>query len=125
MLEVGPGPGAITRSILSGGPQHTTVVEKDRRFLPSLEVQIAGHTFRGRGSWSQCGLSMPLCCSQLLRDASQGRLDVVHGDILEFDVESAFEGHVTKAMWKEGMLEQLQCACVCVCVRVFVCACSQ
>ena len=81
----------------------------------------AGDTFRGRGSWGQYGLSMPLCCSQLLRDASQGRLDVVHGDILEFDVESAFEGHVTKATWEEGMLEQLQCVCVCVCVCVRVC----
>ena len=50
VLEVGPGPGAITRSILSGGPQYTTVVEKDRRFLPSLEVGLVGHASRGRGS---------------------------------------------------------------------------
>ena len=44
VLEVGPGPGAITRSILKGGPEHTTVVEKDRRFLPSLEVWPVGRT---------------------------------------------------------------------------------
>ena len=68
--------------------------------------------------WSQGVLSMPLCCPQLLSDASQGQLQVVHGDILEFDVESAFEGHVTKLMWEEGMLEQHLCACACahVCV---------
>ena len=41
-------------------------------------------------------------CSQLLRDASQGQLDVVHGDILEFDVERAFEEHVTKVKWEDG-----------------------
>ena len=53
VLEVGPGPGAITRSILREGPRHATVVEKDRRFLPSLEVGLVGHTPIGRDHWSQ------------------------------------------------------------------------
>ena len=38
VLEVGPGPGSITRQILERGPKQLFVVEKDRRFLPLLEV---------------------------------------------------------------------------------------
>lgn len=37
VLEVGPGPGGLTRTILERRPRHVTVVELDRRFIPSLE----------------------------------------------------------------------------------------
>ena len=40
VIEVGPGPGGITRSILSGNPRKLIVIEKDRRFLPMLEVSF-------------------------------------------------------------------------------------
>lgn len=40
VLEVGPGPGNISRQILERGPQQLFVVEKDRRFLPMLEVRL-------------------------------------------------------------------------------------
>lgn len=65
VLEVGPGPGSITRSILMQKPKHLVVVEKDRRFLPTLE---------------------------LLADATKGiiQMDVVRDDILKYCCENAF-----------------------------------
>ncbi|XP_058832968.1 dimethyladenosine transferase 1, mitochondrial-like [Topomyia yanbarensis] len=65
VLEVGPGPGGITRSIIKMCPRHLVVVEKDRRFLPTLE---------------------------LLSEASKDflRMDIVRGDILEYHMAAAF-----------------------------------
>jgi len=65
VLEVGPGPGGITRSIIKKMPKQLVVVEKDRRFLPSL---------------------------QLLAEATAGytKMDIYQGDILKYPIESAF-----------------------------------
>lgn len=65
VIEVGPGPGSITRSILKQYPKHLVVVEKDRRFMPTLE---------------------------LLEEATRGvtKMDIVRGDILKYNCLEAF-----------------------------------
>lgn len=65
VLEIGPGPGSITRSILGRYPKHLVVVEKDRRFLPSLEI---------------------------LADSTKdfARMDIIRDDILKYQCQYAF-----------------------------------
>lgn len=58
VLEVGPGPGGLTRGLLACGARKVLAIEKDTRCLPALE-QIAG--------------------------AYPGRLEVINGDALEVD----------------------------------------
>ena len=59
VLEVGPGPGGLTRGLLAEGARRVLAVEKDERCLPALQ-QIA--------------------------DAYPGRLDILVGDALEIDL---------------------------------------
>lgn len=59
VLEVGPGPGGLTRGLLAEGARRVLAVEKDPRCLPAL-AQIS--------------------------DAYPGRLQVIGGDALEVDV---------------------------------------
>lgn len=61
VLEVGPGPGGLTRALLEEGAAHVVAVERDRRCIAALE-EIAA--------------------------AADGRLTVVEGDALEFDLAS-------------------------------------
>lgn len=42
VIEVGPGPGGLTRALLSAGARHVVAIERDERCLPAL-AQIAGH----------------------------------------------------------------------------------
>lgn len=58
VVEVGPGPGGLTRGLLMEGARHVLAIEKDARCLPAL-AQIAAHY--------------------------PGRLEVVQGDALEVD----------------------------------------
>lgn len=59
VLEVGPGPGGLTRGLLAEGARRVLAVEKDARCLPALD-QIAA--------------------------AYPGRLEVINADALEVDV---------------------------------------
>ncbi|WP_299850739.1 16S rRNA (adenine(1518)-N(6)/adenine(1519)-N(6))-dimethyltransferase RsmA [uncultured Roseovarius sp.] len=58
VLEIGPGPGGLTRGLLSEGARRVLAVEKDARCLPALD-QIA--------------------------QAAPGRLQVINADALELD----------------------------------------
>ncbi len=64
VIEVGPGPGGLTRALLEAGADPLIVIEKDERFLPLLEPLI---------EWSG------------------GRLRIVQGDALDAD-ETALAG---------------------------------
>lgn len=58
VLEVGPGPGGLTRGLLASGARRVVAVEKDRRCIPAL-MDIAS--------------------------AYPGRLEVIEGDALDID----------------------------------------
>ncbi|XP_041980369.1 dimethyladenosine transferase 1, mitochondrial [Aricia agestis] len=75
VCEVGPGPGGITRSIIKQAPRKLVLVEKDPRFIPSLE---------------------------LLADACKDRVDVdiITGDILKTDL-AHFIPSDTKTDWSD------------------------
>ena len=70
VLEIGPGPGNITRRVLERNPAELFVVEKDRRFLPMLE--------------------------QLADAASPGQMKIVLGDCLDYSFETLFPKSAAK-----------------------------
>lgn len=59
IVEIGPGPGGLTRSLLSAAAKNVYAFEKDRRCIQALQSLI---------------------------DASDGRLHVIEGDALKTDV---------------------------------------
>ena len=65
VIEVGPGPGGLTRALLAEGAREVIAIERDPRALPAL-AQIA--------------------------DAYPGRLTVISGDALEIDYRTLAEG---------------------------------
>ena len=69
VLEVGPGPGGLTRALLQAGAR-VVAVEKDRRFIPLL---------------------------QQLEEAAAGALQVIEADALEIDEVALLEAHAPAA----------------------------
>ena len=67
VLEVGPGPGGLTRGLLAAGARRVVALEKDPRCMPAL-AQISA--------------------------AYPGRLDVFNADALEFDMRDQLTGPV-------------------------------
>ena len=67
VLEVGPGPGGLTRGLLAAGARRVVALEKDPRCMPAL-AQVAA--------------------------AYPGRLDVFNADALEFDMRGQLTGPV-------------------------------
>ena len=64
VLEIGPGPGGLTRALLRAGA-NVTAIEMDRRCLPALAE---------------------------LGEAFPGRLTVIEGDALKMDHDALFDG---------------------------------
>ncbi len=58
VLEIGPGPGGLTRALLMEGARKVVAIERDERCLPALEQVSAAYP---------------------------GRLEVIHGDALEIN----------------------------------------
>ncbi|HEY0920450.1 16S rRNA (adenine(1518)-N(6)/adenine(1519)-N(6))-dimethyltransferase RsmA [Devosia sp.] len=65
IIEIGPGPGGLTRALLAEGADRVVAIERDERALPALQ-QIA--------------------------EAYPGRLTVIAGDALEVDYAGLVEG---------------------------------
>lgn len=65
VVEIGPGPGGLTRALLANGAGKVIAIERDRRCLPAL-AEIAAHY--------------------------PGRLEVIEGDALQIDVPQLTEG---------------------------------
>ena len=70
VLEVGPGPGGLTRGLLAEGARRVLAIEKDRRCLPALEEIAAAYP---------------------------GRLEVINADALEFDPTGRLEAPIKVA----------------------------
>ena len=64
IVEVGPGPGGLTRPILVEGARHLTVIEQDHRVIPAL---------------------------QSIADAANDRLKIIEGDALDIDYDQIVE----------------------------------
>nr|WP_306228765.1 16S rRNA (adenine(1518)-N(6)/adenine(1519)-N(6))-dimethyltransferase RsmA [Aurantimonas sp. CSK15Z-1] len=67
VVEVGPGPGGLTRALLATGAARVIAIEKDRRCLPALEAIVARYP---------------------------GRLDIVSADALTVDLRALAGGPV-------------------------------
>jgi len=65
VIEVGPGPGGLTRALLSAGARHVIAIEKDKTTKPILDE---------------------------ITTASDGRLEVVYADALKISVDDLVAG---------------------------------
>jgi len=62
VIEIGPGPGGLTRSLLNAGAKKLFVIEKDDRCIAIVEQ---------------------------LKELAEGRLEIIHGDALDIDLLTA------------------------------------
>lgn len=76
IVEVGPGPGGITRSILRKMPAKLYVIEKDKRFNPFLTM-----------------------LSESFQNVN-GKMDIIYDDILKVNMENMFPKEI-KRDWED------------------------
>ncbi|MBY0380297.1 MAG: 16S rRNA (adenine(1518)-N(6)/adenine(1519)-N(6))-dimethyltransferase, partial [Xanthobacteraceae bacterium] len=65
VIEVGPGPGGLTRALLATGAKRVIAIERDERAIPAL---------------------------QEIAEYYPGRLEIVHGDAMTFDPRPMLDG---------------------------------
>jgi 16S rRNA (adenine1518-N6/adenine1519-N6)-dimethyltransferase len=65
IVEIGPGPGGLTRALLAHGARHVIAIERDARCLPALAEVVAAYP---------------------------GRLTIIEGDALDVDVGALLAG---------------------------------
>ena len=70
VVEVGPGPGGLTRALLAEGARKVIAVERDERFRPILDR---------------------------LTEASEGRLEVIYGDATKVNLAACLAGEPGQA----------------------------
>ncbi|KAK8756918.1 hypothetical protein V5799_000379 [Amblyomma americanum] len=80
VIEVGPGPGCLTRPLLELGARRVVAIEKDERFVPTLRI---------------------------LSEATGNRLHVVLGDILQQQLEE-FIPEELSVPWESDNLPEVQ-----------------
>ncbi|KAF3429294.1 hypothetical protein E2986_02693 [Frieseomelitta varia] len=72
VIEVGPGPGGLTRSIIKREPKKLIVIEKDKRFKPSLEMLTDAFA------------------------AVNGKMEIIFDDVMTFHMENVLPSTETK-----------------------------
>uniref|UniRef100_A0A1I7VAQ7 rRNA adenine N(6)-methyltransferase n=2 Tax=Loa loa TaxID=7209 RepID=A0A1I7VAQ7_LOALO len=78
VIEIGPGPGSITRAILETNCRRLDVIEIDHRFIPPLEV---------------------------LKEASEERMFIHRADILKTNIEQIWsQAGLERVAWEEDRL---------------------
>jgi len=80
-VEVGPGPGGITRAIFDAKVKECHVIEKDPRFIPTLNL--------------------------IKNSLGDDNLQVSIGDCLHFNISKRLEGRVTPAEWESPLKPNL------------------
>ena len=69
VIEIGPGPGGLTRALLLAGAEKVIAIEKDRRAIEALGSLVI---------------------------AAEGRLEIIEGDALDVDIKSLGQANIRR-----------------------------